>query len=1062
MTIGRRVSAILQIQPGEERLIGLLVLFYFVLAMAFVFVQSIAFGIFLAEYGAQELPYSYISIAILASLAAVLYIKTGEHVSFATLLTINVVFLGLLCLFAWWGLNSTFSHTIAFFLPLLFQVVANMGNLAAWTLAAHLLDFRQGKRLFPLVAAGLWLANTIGGVLVSPLVAWIGAVNLLLLAVVSLSLATLVLRHITGKYLHPEVQSRRRLRKNKKSESLFKNRYVILIFVYTVLWWVLFFYLDNIFSDRAAAQFPDVNQLTAFMGHLLSVTGIVALICTTFLAGPIINRFGVRGGLLGMPLLVTVVVAALAASGTFGGTLFVVFGVGAIAKLINVALGFSISQSAIAILFQSVPDPMRAQVHTMAEGVMQPIATGLAGISLLVLTAVLKFDYLGLTYVFLGLAVLWLAVIFLLSSGYVSALTQAITRRRFGESPEVLADPAAVAVLQSHLQDLHPGPAIYALTKLEQLAPEAVKNALPSLVSHPAAEVRREAFLRVERAKITSARDPVRNQLKVETDPAVREAGLRALASIADVETFTQLNELLEDTNPQESQGALVALLKYGGLRVAAPAQKIFDRLCNSPAARDRMLAAQILGLVGQPRFEEAHEKLLRDPEPAVRSEALRAAGKLRHPRLYPFIIEACDSPETSRAAIAAILAIGGNIIPAIEAAFSQPEANRHRQLTLARVLGRSGGKTAHRQLRSRIQTSDLELRSQILIALGEAGFHEPDISSIEKELKVEVSSVAQACAAQLDLGEADETELLRGALRHFATQARERVLLLLSFVFDSGSILSVREAFLTGSKAHLAYALEIIETQLSPEWRRMVMPVLEDLSPEDRSQRLKAVFPQPRQDKEDRLRTLINAPEGKPFTNWVKVCAIYAAGQLPARSCHEAIEAACEEPNALLKTTARWSLEQFMPERGKGNKAMLSTIEKVIILKTVRMFGQTPDEVLADVADLLEEEEVSEGEPILKRGDFGDSMYIIVDGKVRVHDSDRHINYLRERDVFGEMALLDAEPRMASVTAVEPTRLFRLEQGPFYELLAERPEIATGIIRVLTQRLRERIGLDA
>ncbi len=54
-------------------------------------------------------------------------------------------------------------------------------------------------------------------------------------------------------------------------------------------------------------------------------------------------------------------------------------------------------------------------------------------------------------------------------------------------------------------------------------------------------------------------------------------------------------------------------------------------------------------------------------------------------------------------------------------------------------------------------------------------------------------------------------------------------------------------------------------------------------------------------------------------------------------------------------------------------------------------------------------------------------------------------------------MALLDPEPRLALVTAVEPTRLFRLAQAPFYELMADRPEVATGIIRVLTGHLRVR-----
>jgi len=136
----------------------------------------------------------------------------------------------------------------------------------------------------------------------------------------------------------------------------------------------------------------------------------------------------------------------------------------------------------------------------------------------------------------------------------------------------------------------------------------------------------------------------------------------------------------------------------------------------------------------------------------------------------------------------------------------------------------------------------------------------------------------------------------------------------------------------------------------------------------------------------------------------------------------------------------------------------MLSTIEKVIILKTVDMFSQTPDDVLSDVAGLLEEVDAEEGEEIFRQGDLGDSMYVIVDGKVSVHDGERLLNYLSERDVFGEMALLDPEPRMASVTAVEPTRLFRLEQTPFYELISQRPEVATGIIRVLTGHLRNRV----
>jgi len=56
---------------------------------------------------------------------------------------------------------------------------------------------------------------------------------------------------------------------------LLKNRYIILIFAYIFLWWVAFFFLDNIFYDRAAARYPDADQLTAFTGQLLSIIGLL-------------------------------------------------------------------------------------------------------------------------------------------------------------------------------------------------------------------------------------------------------------------------------------------------------------------------------------------------------------------------------------------------------------------------------------------------------------------------------------------------------------------------------------------------------------------------------------------------------------------------------------------------------------------------------------------------------------------------------------------------------------------------------------------------------------------
>jgi CRP-like cAMP-binding protein len=145
-----------------------------------------------------------------------------------------------------------------------------------------------------------------------------------------------------------------------------------------------------------------------------------------------------------------------------------------------------------------------------------------------------------------------------------------------------------------------------------------------------------------------------------------------------------------------------------------------------------------------------------------------------------------------------------------------------------------------------------------------------------------------------------------------------------------------------------------------------------------------------------------------------------------------------------------------FAASRQEGGR-VLSTVEKVIILKSVDIFSETPDDVLAEVAPLLEEIEFEAGESIFDKGDMGSALYVVIDGRVRVHDGDRTLRELGPRDIFGEMAALDPEPRSASVAATEPTRLFRLEQEGLYDLMADRIEVVRGVIRVLCQRLRDR-----
>jgi CRP/FNR family cyclic AMP-dependent transcriptional regulator len=136
----------------------------------------------------------------------------------------------------------------------------------------------------------------------------------------------------------------------------------------------------------------------------------------------------------------------------------------------------------------------------------------------------------------------------------------------------------------------------------------------------------------------------------------------------------------------------------------------------------------------------------------------------------------------------------------------------------------------------------------------------------------------------------------------------------------------------------------------------------------------------------------------------------------------------------------------------------MISTVEKVLFLKSIDLFSQIPGEDLAAIALISTEESRDSGEEIFAEGESGDALYLVLDGKVRVHKVDRVIAELGERECFGEMAILDAAPRSATVTAVTAINLLKIAREDFQEIMSEKTEIAEGIIKVLTRRLRDAI----
>ncbi|RLD55884.1 MAG: hypothetical protein DRJ05_12205 [Bacteroidetes bacterium] len=139
-----------------------------------------------------------------------------------------------------------------------------------------------------------------------------------------------------------------------------------------------------------------------------------------------------------------------------------------------------------------------------------------------------------------------------------------------------------------------------------------------------------------------------------------------------------------------------------------------------------------------------------------------------------------------------------------------------------------------------------------------------------------------------------------------------------------------------------------------------------------------------------------------------------------------------------------------------------LTLESKIAILRNTRIFSETEDFVLMEIASVLSEVNFRRGQVVFRKGEEGDKMYIIKEGSVRVHDGSHVLSRLVKGQVFGEFALFDKEVRSASITTEEPTSLFVLDQEDFYSLLNDKPEVTQGVLRKVIRRIREMNELES
>ena len=394
-----------------------------------------ASALFLERYGASDLAYVYLAVAVLGVAASQVLRLLQARLSLTSVAVACIGAYTAMVALSWVLLRFGGQDWVEAVLVGVNSLAVPVGFVLIGTQAGRLLDVRAMKHSFARIVAGLSLGYVIGGLGASALVGPLGGPVDLLLVATALGAAYLGVTVVTGRRFPDELREPPQRREpgnpvssvssvssandgprsgsvaspdrpKTRRDSLFR-----LIFGYQVLVVAVSQLLDFVVWERAAYLFPDASDLARFQGLFSTLLNVLTLAFVLLAAGPLLVRFGERGGLvanplgLGILLLVSTAVAVVAGEGAVG------FFVAVCAQEIaHIALADGLTRAATNTAYQALDRPSRLRAQTVAEAAGAPIGLGVVGVMLLVLqragvgVGVVVVATLVLTLIWIGVA----------------------------------------------------------------------------------------------------------------------------------------------------------------------------------------------------------------------------------------------------------------------------------------------------------------------------------------------------------------------------------------------------------------------------------------------------------------------------------------------------------------------------------------------------------------------------------------------------------------------------------------------------------------------------------
>lgn len=1102
------LTRIAPIYPGEGPVVAICLIVNLLVVAGIMFGRNARDSLFLVYFGVKYLPIMYFANAAFLVLCSIAYTALVDRIERGKFLAgVSMIFVAALVVSRFVLLG----HPHWFF-PVLYieaQVVWYFSLMQFWTFAGDLFDTRQAKRLFPFLAVGALLGMIGVGLGSKKIVHTLGTENLLLvwagLIVVSVILGGIAYRRYRpveapAKPADDSAKPPKLSEWQKIKEGFGEVGHEPLLRSmagYILLLWTVYAVVDFCFNKTMRERYPNPNDLATFFGVFVGVQGFLCLVIQLFFVRWVISRLGVGRTINFHPGFLV------------AGTLWMSFGYGygsvLSTKLGDASMLYTFSDSSYQLLYNPVSPDRRARVRGFIEGYVRPLSLAAAGGLVLLGNSYLRPIHIfgeevstgqQLSWGALMFAGTWFAISLTAEKGYV----QALLRNLQGSSPTLRAaaatalnkvkDSTSIAVLMDTLASANPDQVTAATLLLGNLKSENAAEAIASLLQHPEARVRATATSvlgRLAGKKYAGRFAP----LLTDADPRVRSNAVEALAVSEDPALVDQLTPLLHDPSVRVRVNTILTLTALQGVSGAGPWVQILQELARGDI-QARATAAFALGRLPFDQSMDLLLELLRDPEVEIRCKALQALGLIGAPRVIPPLVEALAGPaETRRHARNSLGKIvrrhsEGTLqeVARMALAADRPEIRSE----LADVLGQFKSPLVIDPLIKLLQDPEWRVRWKVLKAFNRLERYIPLPENARLALfdyaHDELERFRQSLAYTLAVvpQPADESSrMLAQALHEDRLNIQERVFRMLGILCGRDRMLTINQKLQSGDSRLRADALEALDSLAPKKIAREVLGLLEpppaakSATPPPAGPALSALAHHakpwiractafylgyhPQQNGSDLLAELAQAPQ-----TMVRETALYAGWQALHQSWVPQVETALQSPDPAIRRLA----ERLKAAATAGTEApekrgdpMLLTVEKVLLLKSAPVFAGLEGEELAALADIALEKDFAAGEVLFQEGQPAHHLYIVVKGKVEVYrqvDSKEYLlAVLGAEECFGEMAILDDEPRSASIRAVEPTTVLKIDRDSFRELIQERPQISFAILKILSGRLRNR-----